>query len=144
LFILQDYESTGIFEAQTELELKQKAEEDLLYEQFSVERATLKKHLEEEFQKEQEQSARELISSFTKNSPSKSKVHKVKNADKNDEQYQKQKDERLKASLERLTSEERLRVAKMIQKHSEEMLLMIAEKLAAKEVSSCSDGKVYN
>jgi hypothetical protein len=32
----------------------------------------------------------------------------------------------------------------MIQKHSEEMLLMIAEKLAAKEVSSCSDGKVYN
>jgi hypothetical protein len=41
LFILQDYESTGIFEAQTELELKQKAEEDLLYEQFSVERETL-------------------------------------------------------------------------------------------------------
>jgi hypothetical protein len=36
----------------------------LLYEQFSVERETLKKHLEEEFQREQEKSARELISSF--------------------------------------------------------------------------------
>lgn len=122
--------------------MKQKAEEDLLYEQFSVERESLKKHLEEEFKKEQEKSAREVLSSFT--SPSKSKVNKVKDPNKNDEQYQKQKEERLKASLERLTSEERSRVAKMIQKHSEEMLLMIAEKLAAKEVSSCSDVKIYD
>lgn len=124
--------------------MKQKAEEDVLYEQFSVERETLKKHLEEEFKKEQEKSARELISSFTKSSPSKSKVNKVKDPNKNDEQYQKQKEERLKASLERLTSEERSRVAKMIQKHSEEMLLMIAEKLAAKEVSYGSGVKIYD
>lgn len=131
----KDYESTGVFEAQTELELKQKAEEDQLYEQFSVERATLKKRLEEEFQKEHEKSAKELLSSLTKHSPSKSKVTKVKDTDKSEEQYQKQKEERLKASLERLTSEEKSRVAKLIQKHSEEMLLMIAEKLAAKEIT---------
>lgn len=71
---------------------------------------------------------------MAKSSPSKSKFSKVREPDKSDEKLQKEKEERLKASLERLTSEERLRVAKMIQKHSEEMLLMIAEKLAGKEV----------
>lgn len=116
------------------MESKQKAEEDKLYEQFSHERQTLKKRLEEEFQKEQEKYAKEHLSSLTKSSPSKTKVKKLKEPDKTGEQYQQQKDERLKASLERLTSEERSRVAKMIQKHSEEMLLMIAEKLAANEV----------
>ena len=51
-----------------------------------------------------------------------------------EEQFKKKKDEKIRKMLDRLSNEQRSRVATLIQKHSQQMLELIAEKLMALEV----------
>ncbi len=48
------------------------------------------------------------------------------------------KDEKVRKMMDRLSNEQRSKVASMIQKHSQEMLMLIADRLAPGEVCKCS------
>lgn len=61
---LQDFESSGVFAAQTALEAVQKAEEDRLYAEIRAERQRRVRRLEEELQQEMECTVSDLVTTF--------------------------------------------------------------------------------
>ena len=61
---LQDYEESGVFDAQSALELQQKEEEDKLYATFKENREQKMRKLEQELEIEKERSVQELIEGF--------------------------------------------------------------------------------
>ncbi|KAI8782867.1 hillarin [Biomphalaria glabrata] len=137
----RDFEESGIFEAQSQLEKVQKAEEDQLYVQIQDERKKKVKRLEDELRAEMERSVRDMVSTFERFSPQKGKTRLQKETEKLEETYRRKKEEKIRKMLDRLSNEQRAKVASLIQKHSQEMLLLIAERLTASEdrVSSDSD-----
>lgn len=67
-------------------------------------------------------------------SPQKGKTKLQRETERIEEQYRRKKEEKVRKMLERLSSEQRARVASLIQKHSQQMLELIAEKLTSLEV----------
>ncbi|KAJ8312555.1 hypothetical protein KUTeg_009928, partial [Tegillarca granosa] len=126
-----DFEVSGVFVAQTQLEKNQKEEEDKLYKQFLEEREKMIKRLEDELRIEKEKNVKDLISDFEKISHKQDRTGLEKETAKLEQHYKRKREERLKHLIEKLTAEEKARVAKLIEKHSQEMLLMIAEKLTS-------------
>ncbi|CAG5120584.1 unnamed protein product, partial [Candidula unifasciata] len=137
----RDFEQSGIFEAQTQLEKVQKAEEDQLYVQIQEERKKKVKRLEEELRAEMERSVRDMVSTFERFSPQKGKTRLQKETEKLEETYRRKKEEKIRKMIDRLSNEQRAKVASLIQKQSQEMLMLIAERLTASEdrVSCDSD-----
>lgn len=120
-----------MFVAQTLLEKNQKEEEDKLYRQFLEEREKMIKRLEDELRIEKEKNVKDLISDFEKISHKQDRTGLEKETAKLEQHYKRKREERLRHLIEKLTAEEKARVAKLIEKHSQEMLLMIAEKLTS-------------
>lgn len=60
----QDYEKSGVFAAQSQLELRQKQEEDELYATFKREKAKKIEKIEKELETEKERSVKEMIESY--------------------------------------------------------------------------------
>ncbi|XP_059163218.1 hillarin-like [Physella acuta] len=137
----RDFEESGIFEAQTELEKVQKAEEDQLYLQIQQERKKKVKRLEEELRAEMERSVRDMVSTFERFSPQKGKTRLQKETERLEETYRRKKEEKVRKMIDRLSNEQRAKVASLIQKHSQEMLLLIAERLTASEDRVSSDSE---
>ncbi|KAL3856219.1 hypothetical protein ACJMK2_010996 [Sinanodonta woodiana] len=135
----KDFEESGIFDAQTELERQQKEEEDLLYKQFLEEREKRIQRLESELQIEKDKSVKELIAGFEHLKNMKDKSSLEKETKKLEMLFRRKKEERLKRLIERLTTEEKDRVTQMIQKHCQEMLDMIADRSTVKEATTESD-----
>ena len=67
-------------------------------------------------------------------SPQKGKTKLQRETERIEEQFRRKKEEKVRKMLERLSSEQRARVASLIQKHSQQMLELIAEKLTSLEV----------
>lgn len=85
-------------------------------------------------QVEKEKTVHELVSGFEKMFASKDKYDIERETERIESHYRQKKKERLRMLLEKLTADEKAKVARLIEKHSQEMLLMIAEKLTATEV----------
>jgi len=64
MYTLQDYEKTGVFVAQSELESRQKREEDELYATFKREKAKKIEKIEKELETEKERSVRDMIDGY--------------------------------------------------------------------------------
>ncbi|XP_022337039.2 hillarin-like [Crassostrea virginica] len=144
----QDFESLGVFDAQTELERRQQEEEDRLYSQLTLERRKRINTLESEIKLEKEKSVKDLITNIEKKIEKTNKVGLEKESQKIEEIYKRKREEKLKYLLEKLSEEEKIRVSQLIEKHSQEMLFLIAEKLCLSEVSSsdsdCSSSPSVN
>ena len=133
--LFQDFEKSGVFDAQNDLEQIQKVEEDLLYSTFRRNREKKIKKLEADLQEEQEQSVAELVSSFERiASQMQSESKLAEETKKLEEEYTKKKQSMIKDLLETMTAEERNQVAQLIEKHSQQMLALISEKLSVKQV----------
>ncbi|OWF35614.1 hillarin-like isoform X1 [Mizuhopecten yessoensis] len=126
----KDFESLGVFDAQSVLELRQKKEEDKLYERFHEDRTKMVQRLEDELKVEKEKSVQELVAGFEKKITSKKdiKTGLEKETERLEQLYKRKKEERLRCLMDKLTTEEKSQVTRLIEKHSSEMLLMIAEK----------------
>ena len=120
-----------MFDAQTTLEGLQKVEEDKLYKQFKEERDKWVHKIETELQIEKEKSVADLIKGFEKMASKKEKINIHQEKERLEVMYRKKKEERMKNLIGRLSLEEKGQVTKLIEKHSQEMLLLIAEKLNA-------------
>jgi hypothetical protein len=68
-------------------------------------------------------------------SPQKGKTKLQRETERIEDQFRRKKEEKVRKMLERLSSEQRVMVASLIQKHAQQMLELIAEKLSAFEVS---------
>nr|KAG5713330.1 hypothetical protein BaRGS_007857 [Batillaria attramentaria] len=138
---MEDFEDSGVWAAQTELEAVQKAEEDELYAEIRAERQHRLRRLEDELQHEMETTVNDLVTTFERFSPQKGKTKLQRETERIEEQYRRKKEEKCRKMLERLSSEQRARVASLIQKHSQQMLELIAEKLTSLEERSSSESE---
>ncbi|XP_071093705.1 hillarin-like isoform X1 [Haliotis cracherodii] len=136
-----DYEKCGVFDAQLELEGEQKKEEDELYATLKMERQKKVKRLEEELKVEKDNSVRDLVSTLERFSPQKGKSGLAKETERLEEHYKLKREEKMKRLIEKMSVEERQHVARLIQKHSQEMLLMIAERLSTVDDRSSPDSE---
>ncbi|XP_048767751.2 hillarin-like [Ostrea edulis] len=144
----QDFESLGVFDAQTELERRQQEEEDRLYSQLTIERRKRITSLESEIKQEKDKSVKDLVTNFEKKIEKTNKDGLEKESQKIEEIYNRKREEKLKHLLDKLSEEEKIRVSQLIEKHSHEMLFLIAEKLCLSELSSsdsdCSSPPTIN
>lgn len=129
----QDFEKSGVFVAQSKLEIRQKQEEDELYANFKHVKEMKLKSLEKELEIEKERSVKEMIEEFER-------LKKFKHQDafevekrKLEAHYRKKKDEQIQKLMERLNADAKESVSKLIEKHSQEMLEMIAKHLYIEE-----------
>ena len=136
ILLIQDFEKLGVFDAQTELEKIQKVEEDHLYQHIMEKRKRTLRKLDEDLQKEKEKSVKELVVTLERVSPQNNQTGVARETEKLEEHYKRKRAEKVRKLMERLTSEEKQQVARMIEKHSQEMLLMIAERLSTNDVSA--------
>ena len=83
---------------------------------------------------EKEKSVKDLITNIEKKIEKTNKVGLEKESQKIEEIYKRKREEKLKYLLEKLSEEEKIRVSQLIEKHSQEMLFLIAEKLCLSEV----------
>lgn len=132
---MQDFESLGVFDAQTELERRQQEEEDRLYSQLTIERRKRITSLESEIKQEKDKSVKDLVTNFEKKIEKTNKDGLEKESQKIEEIYNRKREEKLKHLLDKLSEEEKIRVSQLIEKHSHEMLFLIAEKLCLSEVN---------
>lgn len=134
----KDFEKLGVFDAQTELEESQKREEDELYATFRREKERKVEYLEQELEIEKERSVREMIESFEQLKKVKDKDALEKERKKLEAHYRKKKDERMRKLMERLSTDAKESISRLIEKHSQEMLTLIAQRLSIGECHSDS------
>lgn len=82
-------------------------------------------------QVEKEKSVQELVAGFEKMSKKDMKTGLEKEKERVEQLFKRKKEERLRTLMDKLTTEEKGQVTRLIEKHSSEMLLMIAEKFVA-------------
>lgn len=129
----KDYEELGVFNAQSELEKQHKEEEDQLYAAFEEDKENKMKKLLQELEIEKEKSVQELIEGFEHLKKFKDKAELEKERSRLEAIYRQKKEERMKKLMEKLSAEAKDSVARMIEKHSQEMLLMIAKRMSESE-----------
>ncbi|XP_014779999.1 hillarin isoform X1 [Octopus bimaculoides] len=138
----KDFERSGVFAAQNDLEQIQKVEEDLLYSTFRRNREKKIKKLEADLQQEKEKSVMELVNGFERIVSQNSSQNRLEEETKKlEEEYSMKKQSMMKDLLETMTSEERALVAQLIDKHSQQMLALITEKLSLKQDKKSDSGE---
>ncbi|XP_064612085.1 hillarin-like isoform X2 [Liolophura sinensis] len=130
----KDFEMLGVFDAQNELEQKQKEEEDILYQQLREQREIEIKRLEEQLKVERDKTVKKVSREYErKSSESDARSAQAQSLEEErrriEQEYNDKREARLRRLLASLSLEEKTSVAKLVEKHSQEMLLMIAERL---------------
>lgn len=133
----------GVFDAQNELEQKQKEEEDILYQQLREQREIEIKRLEEQLKVERDKTVKKVSREFErKSSESEDGSAQAQSLEEErrriEQEYNAKREARLRRLLASLSLEEKTSVAKLVEKHSQEMLLMIAERLMTIQVNNSS------
>ncbi|CAH1779952.1 unnamed protein product [Owenia fusiformis] len=128
-----DFEKHGVFDAQQALEEKHKEEEDRLYKQIFEEREGAIRKMDEKLREEKEKSVLELIEYFNRREEVEGYSEELdeqreKRLRELDDVYKDKREERLKKLLAKLAMDERARVSDIVERHAQEMLLLLADK----------------
>ena len=123
-----DFETSGVFQAQFILEQRHKEEEERLQRFLLEEREKEMRKLDESLGVEKERAAAELLSSFEQMSLSGSTPNLMAERERIEDHFRRIREEKLKGMMDRISTEEKTRTAKMLDRHGYEMMLLISEK----------------
>ncbi|CAI9741237.1 kyphoscoliosis peptidase-like [Octopus vulgaris] len=132
LVSFEDFERSGVFEAQVHLEQRHREEEERLQRFLSEEREKEMRKLDDSIHGEKELAAAELLSNIDQlslqHSAAGSSLDLVHERQRIEEHFRRVREERLKNVTDRLASDEKMRTSKMVERQGQEMMLLIAEK----------------
>ncbi|PVD32803.1 hypothetical protein C0Q70_08249 [Pomacea canaliculata] len=134
----EDFENSGIFEVQPLLEQRHKEEEERLQRFLAEEREKEFKRLNDTIASEKEKAAEDLLSSILfaiQPGPDVAAEHGarslVEERERIEEHFQRVQEDRLKLVREKISTEEKTRSGKMLDRHCQEMLMLIGEKASS-------------
>ena len=126
----QDFDTSGVFEVQPLLEQRHKEEEERLLRFLAEEREKEMKRLDDTIALEKEKAAEELLNSFDQMSLQNSVPRSlVEERERIEDHFRRVRDERLRLVTDKISTEEKTRNGKMVDRHCQEMLLLIGEKV---------------
>lgn len=123
-----DFETSGVFYAQSILEQRHREEEERLQRFLLEEREKEMRKLDETIGHEKERAASELLASFEHMSLSGSTPNLMAERERIEEHFRRMREDKLKGMMDKISSEEKTRTAKMLDRHGYEMMLLISEK----------------
>ena len=129
LFVLQDFEKNGVFDAQWILENRHHEQEERLQRFLSEEREKEMKRLDNNLDVERDRAAAELIASLENMPMGQSQRNLMAERERLEDHFRKLRDDRLKGAMDKVAAEEKARSARMLDRQCQEMLLLIAEKV---------------
>lgn len=124
----EDFENSGVFEAQSTLEQRHREEEERLQRFLLEEREKEMRKLDESIDAEKDRSASELLSSFERMSMSGAPPNLMMERERIEDHFRRLREDKLKDMMDKIATEEKARTAKMLERHGQEMMLLIAEK----------------
>lgn len=127
--MLQDFEISGVFEAQSHLEQRHTEEEERLQRFISEEREKELHRLNEGINAEKERAAAELLASMDQMSLQRNSRDLFAERERIEDHFRRAQEDRLRIVMDRVASEEKSRTGKMVERHGQEMMLLIAEKV---------------
>lgn len=132
LISFEEFEKSGVFEAQVHLEQRHKEEEERLQRFLSEEREKEMRKLDESVYIEKERAAAELLASIDQLSlhqPGSNISQDLANERQRiEEHFRRLREDRLKIVTDKIAGDEKMRTSKMLERQSQEMMLLIAEK----------------
>ncbi|GAB1602122.1 hillarin [Argonauta hians] len=144
LVSFEDFERSGVFEAQATLEQRHAEEEERLQRFVCEEREREARRVEDAVAAEKEMAAAELLASMAAGAgaggpdgvgggsrggtPLLALPDLVGERNRIEEHFRRVKDERMRAVSEKLHNDEKMRTGKMVDRHGQEMMVLIAEK----------------
>ncbi|KAK7088433.1 hypothetical protein V1264_022356 [Littorina saxatilis] len=136
----EDFDTTGVFEVQPLLEQRHKEEQERLLRFLAEEREKEMKRLDDTINLEKEKAAEELLNSFDQMSLQNSVPRSlVEERERIEDHFQHVRDERLRLVTDKISAEEKGRNGKMVDRHCQEMLMLIGEKDREADRSSLYD-----
>ena len=140
LYILQDFENSGVFDAQWTLEDRHREEDQRLQRFLSEEREKEMKRLDSTLETEKERAASELLAGMDQMSLQKNSRNLMAERERMEDHFRRQRDERMRTIMDKVASEEKARSARMLDRQSQEVLLLIAEKVNIRNSKSINRG----
>ena len=125
----QDFETSGVFDAQTTLEARHREEEERLQRFLLEEREKEMRRLDESIGYEKERAASELLASFEHMSMSGSTPNLMAERERIEDHFRRVREDKLKPMMEKIATEEKTRTAKMLERHGQELLQLVAQKV---------------
>lgn len=135
-FALKDFETSGVFEAQSVLESRHREEEERLQRFLLEEREKEMRKLDDTISSEKDRAAADLLSSFEHMSMSGSTPNLMAERERIEDHFRRTREEKLKVMMDKIATEEKTRTAKMLDRQGQEMLLLIAKKVHSND--SCT------
>lgn len=135
-FALKDFETSGVFEAQSVLESRHREEEERLQRFLLEEREKEMRKLDDTISSEKDRAAADLLGSFEHMSMSGSTPNLMAERERIEDHFRRTREEKLKVMMDKIATEEKTRTAKMLDRHGQEMLLLIAKKVHSND--SCT------
>lgn len=86
--------------------------------------------LDETIDVEKDRSASELLSSFERMSMSGAPPNLMMERERIEDHFRRLREDKLKDMMDKIATEEKARTAKMLERHGQEMMLLIAEKVS--------------
>lgn len=104
---------------------------------LSEEREKEMRRLDETIDMEKERAAAELLANLDQMSIQRSPRDLVVERDRLEEHFRRQREDRLRVVVDKIATEEKNRVGKMVDRHGQEMMTLIAEKVKTKSDDPC-------
>lgn len=133
-FALKDFETSGVFEAQSVLESRHREEEERLQRFLLEEREKEMRKLDDTISVEKDRAAADLLCSFEHMSMSGSTPNLMAERERIEDHFRRTREDKLKVMMDKIATEEKTRTAKMLDRHGQEMLLLIAKKVHSKDL----------
>jgi lambda family phage tail tape measure protein len=130
-FSTQDFEQSGVFDAQWTLEDRHHEEEERLQRFLSEEREKEMKRLDNNIETEKEHAAAELLSNIEQMGLKQNPRNLVAERERIEDHFRRLRDDRLRSVMDKVAAEEKARAARMLDRQCQEMLLLIADKVCA-------------
>lgn len=124
----QDFEQSGVFDAQWTLEDRHHEEEERLQRFLSEEREKEMKRLDNNIETEKEHAAAELLSNIEQMGLKQNPRNLVAERERIEDHFRRLRDDRLRSVMDKVAAEEKARAARMLDRQCQEMLLLIADK----------------
>ncbi|KAL3856221.1 hypothetical protein ACJMK2_010998 [Sinanodonta woodiana] len=124
----EDFERSGVFEAQSFLEQRHCEEDARLQRFLSEEREREMKKIDDSINSEKERAAVELLAGMDQLSLQQNTRNLAMERDRLEEHFRRCRDDKMKMVMDKVGFEEKARSGKMMERHAQEMLMLIAEK----------------
>lgn len=134
-----DFERSGVFDAEWTLENRHHEEEERLQRFLSEEREKEMKRLDSNIEAEKERAAAELLASMDKMSMQQNPRNLVAERERMEDHFRRARDDRLRGVMDKVAAEEKARSARMLDRQCQEMLVLIAEKDREVDMSALYD-----